>query len=683
MGHRDREGGRRRPGARVVATAVLACGLGVGTASAATGRDATPARAAGIEIRPTEAGAGLAGQVFDASTGKALPARVVVRDREGTVVATRYEHLPGVFTEEDGTFSVDLAPGAYSLEVLRGIDYLSEKHSFEVTAESGVEAVVHLEPWVPLRALGWVNGDGHAHLYTEERRDDPMLETVRRICRAQGVDFLAVCQGWAGYGDDDWKEGYARLSDEDFLFYYGAEMPKYRTGHTFWYGLESTRGYYAESMDRVYEDDYYQVARNPEWSFESLPFRAIPDTELVPRLKQAEDAVALVPHPTSWWWQDRDGVEKYTTNVASHLAFGLLAGTLWDGLVVMGYDHDHYFYQNLWFHVLNAGYRMTPVAELDGGLEPGTRFYYGAMRTYAHVGSELSMDRVVDAIREGHTFVASGPIVLARLDEYEPGDVVPADGTPRTLRIQAFASGDREDALTYVILFRNGRIHRLWDLREDRPRALEEEVTLAESERAWYVLKAYGRNSDRPPEALDVMAACDAVAAGRGVALPKESDVALTSPFYFRPAGEGDPPPLRSRVRLTVQDPATGAPVEQGEIRVQLLGRTIETRALDEGRADLTMPVNALLVVDVPGHPTLRRTLYLDYRPHRDLVERLASGRWLEGFGGRERMQPGQVPWEAFGLDESRRVLSDVDWTIVLEPKERDGLWERFEGVLE
>ena len=95
------------------------------------------------------------------------------------------------------------------------------------------------------------------------------------------------------------------------------------------------------------------------------------------------------------------------------------------------------------------------------------------------------------------------------------------------------------------------------------------------------------------------------------------------------------------------------------------------------------MPVNAVLLVEVPGHPSLHRSLYLDYPPYRDLIEGLASGRWLDRYGGRERMRPGQVPWEAFHLDEARRVLTDVEWSIAVEPNERDGLWERFEAVFD
>src|SRR5512134_2469603 len=111
-------------------------------------------------------------------------------------------------------------------------------------------------------------------------------------------------------------------------------MPKYRTGHTFWFGLGSTRGLFDDSMDVTYEDAYYQSSSGSGWTFDSLPFPAIPDLELVSRLRAAEDAVAVVPHPTSWWWQKRGESEKYVTNVAASLSAGLLAGDTWGATVV-------------------------------------------------------------------------------------------------------------------------------------------------------------------------------------------------------------------------------------------------------------------------------------------------------------------------------------------------------------
>jgi beta-glucosidase-like glycosyl hydrolase len=54
------------------------------------------------------------------------------------------------------------------------------------------------------------------------------------------------------------------------------------------------------------------------------------------RLFVAEDAVAVVPHPTSWWWQKRGEIEKYVTNVAVSLSAALLGGGTWGAMAVMG-----------------------------------------------------------------------------------------------------------------------------------------------------------------------------------------------------------------------------------------------------------------------------------------------------------------------------------------------------------
>ena len=647
-------------------------------------------------------------QVIDARDGAALPARVVVRDTAGKALRSEYEQLPGVFTGEDGRLEWPLPAGRYTVDVHHGIDHVSQQQQLELATGDATTARFALEPWVRLRELGWANGDAHAHLYSDTKHDEAMTATVRRICRAQGVDFLCANQTWAGYGDADWREGYEKVSDRRFRLFYGAEMPKYRTGHTFWLGLQSTRGAFQGAMDSSFENEYYLVERNPRWTFDRVPFPNIPDLELVARLREAEDAVAVAPHPTSWWWQPRGSSEKYVTNVAASLPAGLLAGGLWDGLVVMGYDHDQFFYQDLWFHVLDEGWRMTPFGELDGGLPPADRFHYGRTRTYLRVGAETTRDTIVAAARGGHSFVSSGPIILAAIEEaesaeagsraavtrgkgsedatagasrtrYEPGDVVPADGRNRVLAIEAFASGDREDRLSYVVLFRNGRIHRLWDLRAKAPRRFSERLAVSESARAWYVLKAYGATR-RAPEQLEVRAVVEQLTTGTFAGpWPGDSPVALTSPFYFRAAGQPvDPPPLASRLRLRLEG-ADGAPVRDATVRVLVAGRELASTRATNGAAELRAPVQALLVLEAPGRPTLRRVLYLDYPPQRERLERLASGRWIDDLGGRERWQPGQVPWAAFDLEGARKDLADVDWTVRWQPNERDPLWDEFE----
>jgi hypothetical protein len=621
-------------------------------------------------------------EVVDARSGAALPARVVVRGPDGQPLRGEYELLPGAFTDEDGRLEITVSPGPHSVDVHRGIDYVSQEQRLEARAGETARVRVALQPWLHLRERGWANGDAHAHLYTDTPRDEAMTRTVRRIARAQGVDFLCAAQTWAGYRDADWRSGYARVSDARFALFYGAEMPKYRTGHTFWYGLQSTRGLFDRAMDESFETLYHETeAPPPRWSFDALPFPYVPDVELVARLADAEDAFAVVPHPTSWWWQPRGAVRKYVTNVASSLPAGLLGGSPWRGLVVAGYDHDQYFYQDLWFRVLDAGYRMTPFGELDGGYPPAGRFWYGSVRTYLKLGAETTRDAIVRAARAGRTLVTSGPVVFARVEGgFEPGDVVPADGRERALHVEAHASGEREDRLSYVVLFRNSRPQRVWDLRGQERRRFEATLRLRESEPAWYALKAYGRTR-RTPEQLDVRAVVDRIVAGvPQAAWTGDSDVALTSPFYFRPPGTPvEPEPLVSRVRLRLVDEG-GRPVRDATVRVLLRGRELESRPAPGGEAQLRVPVHAVLVLEAPGRPTLRRVLYLDHEAPRARLERLASGAWLDAFGG--RLQPGQVPWAAFDLDGTRRDLALLDWTVAWRLNERDPAWERFEAAL-
>ena len=114
---------------------------------------------------------GIRGNVSDAESGNGLAARIAIKDSDGNIIDSYYDKSPGFFTEEDGTFSKELPKGKYEMEVSHGIDRLSSKVEFEISVIQGVEAQIYLEPWFDLKAAGWVNGDGHCHLYTDNKPD--------------------------------------------------------------------------------------------------------------------------------------------------------------------------------------------------------------------------------------------------------------------------------------------------------------------------------------------------------------------------------------------------------------------------------------------------------------------------------------------------------------------------------
>jgi hypothetical protein len=626
--------------------------------------------------------AGIKGKIFDNTTGANLSARIVISDDSGNISNSYYKALPGFFTEEDGTFEELLKPGNYSMSIFHGIDYESQKMSFTIKQEEGFNAQIYLKPWSPLKKKGWVCGDGHDHLYTDKKPDTAMVATLRKICLAQGIDFVCAAQGWAGYNDTTWRNGYARYSDNNFTISYGSEMPKYRTGHTWWLGQTSTRNYFENVMDTSYENHYYQIEQGTTWNFKELTFPFIPDVEVVERFKTADYSIAVMAHPTSWWWQKRGSVEKYVTNVAANLSFGLLAGKIWDGIVVMGYNHDHYFYQNLWFHILNEGYRMPVIAELDGGFEKDDNKYYGSMRTYSNVPGKFSINKLTDAVRKGRTFITSGPVILADVDnKYEIGDVVTINGEKHNLHISAYASGEQDDYLSYIIVYRNGKVFKIWDIRNKRLREFKTTFAITEKEKAWYIIKVYGKSAWKNPEHLDVMRVCDKGPEKNFSDDDKsQKDVAITSPFYFWRPGVKEPKALISKVRLTVIAPSQKQSFKNVTVNVLVNGKNTKTIYLKNGKVEFTMPVNGLLKISAEGYTPVYRTLYLDYPPQQQLLEELATGHWLKKYDS-TKFTPGEVPWKEFHFEKTKQVLSNVEWKIEFTPNERDDLWQNFEAI--
>jgi hypothetical protein len=84
---------------------------------------------------------GIKGQVFDARSKSTLPARIVMKDANGEDIESYYTHLPGFYTQEDGSFEKELVPGKYTFQVFHGIDYISTSSiEFEIFQDKGIES---------------------------------------------------------------------------------------------------------------------------------------------------------------------------------------------------------------------------------------------------------------------------------------------------------------------------------------------------------------------------------------------------------------------------------------------------------------------------------------------------------------------------------------------------------------
>jgi hypothetical protein len=137
----------------------------------------------------------LTATVLDADTGKAIPARMYVRDAAGTWLEKRIHSLdpkgsavhyvrsrkPNAFEIHTAVsahpFAVELAPGKYTFVIERGKEYHTLAREVEVAADSKpVEFRLHR--WIDMPARGWYSGDTHVHRPLEELPTPIMAEDL-------------------------------------------------------------------------------------------------------------------------------------------------------------------------------------------------------------------------------------------------------------------------------------------------------------------------------------------------------------------------------------------------------------------------------------------------------------------------------------------------------------------------
>jgi len=641
-----------------------------------------------------------------------LPAWVRITASDGRVVGDWNVHASLQGFPCDGEFTAAIPPGPVKVEVHRGLSHEWAVDEFVAEAGKTYHRAYLLAPWAPLRSQGWFCGDSHNHIDAAPARDGAKgagsgalsvklltlwpsacdgakgsgalnigLQTpaglltpadVARYCRALGLDYLDVCQDWIlpggpGTSGRALQRGYDRLSTDSFRMQFGAERPKARFGHTWWRNLPPFDDPFAERLP-WHDLTYFEEAINSTGRVDDIaaqfPFRNELPFKTWKRYRD-QGAACVAAHPTSWW-MNRPDASLIATNIAAELPFALLAGPLVDAMVVMGYDADHIFYQNTWFHILNEGYDLPGVAETDGGL--AGPHHVGQLLDYVQTpDGRYSPAGIVEGLRHGRVLLSSGPLVTLTVDggRYGMGDPIPADGAEHVLDIAAWSASDPAEFLSFIVVYRNGELLTRIDLTAARPRKHELFLRVKEAgRRAWYVVKVYGSTFPERDVFFDVFRYAELCERERHAEYIQLTQVAMTNPVYFVPQGWAPPAAVVCDATIRVVDAATAAPLPGASVRAMAYEKDLATVTADAaGSVRLTLPPTAEIEVRAPGYQTARRSIFLDYRPVRDCIEHCFAGRWRSAASP---LQPGQVPWSAFKFRELRAVLESIDWTIAL-----------------
>ena len=559
------------------------------------------------------ADATLRGRVVDADTGRPIACTVTVRTADGKIL-TDHPSFVGGFRAE-GDFEKRVPAGKLQVTLSRGFDYGAVQKSIEARDGEAKALDIRLQRRTPLRKLGWITGDSHVHMIHGERTITIDFPFAALSARAEGLDYMALAQQWnlPHVTPEDLDSACRRVSTEDFTLTWNLEAPKnfwrgdvsHCAGHGWTVGL---RGRTANGRDAIEE-----LLSMSAWDYESekTPY---PNFEIQAVIHSLGGVVSYT-HPHRWWsakWGGKAGFpveeHKFISNLAQELPFDTVAGPTYDMIDILMQTHERDVNRKgiaLWFMLLNHGYRMPATGSSDATFDNPGGGVPGAIRVYTHVDGPPTLERIATAMKQGHNFVTSGPLVRFQLGSHEVGDVVPING-PKKLqaRVQAWASGKAGEHLSKVELIRNGDVVRRFDTEDS---VFETSFDVEEVETAWYLVRCYGSS---------------------------DTQVAITNPIYFQSSSYRAPVAEAAQIAAVVTDAETGKPLDGIAEVLEFVGRA-PVRSSEvvfrNGRLHLQAPATARIRVRSDGYEPNIQSVFMDYQPLLSMMLNMRSeqlGEW-------------------------------------------------------
>ncbi len=578
-------------------------------------------------------------RVIDAESGQSVPCTVSIRTSAGSVL----EDNPGLHGgfRSNGEFTKAVPAGATVLRIERGCDFVAAERRINLEPGEHRSLQITLQRRSPLHREGWYAGDNHVHMVHGERKISVDFSYAALAGRAEGLDYMALAQDWniASAVPEELDRVCRAVSTTDFTLTWNLEAPK-----NYWRGDASEclghcwtlamRGRRASGADAIREllqlsAHDYENTKEPAPNFESQA--------LVHEL----GGIVSYSHPCRWWWGAWGGKgiypenpHKFVSNMAAELPFDTVAGPTYDTIDVLMQTREQTANEcalKLWFMLLNHGYRIAASGSSDATFDNPGGAVPGRIRLYARVPGEFTLAGCAQAVREGRSFVTSGPLLILEMNGHGSGDVLEVKGpTKARCRVRAWASGAAGERLTTVELIRNGQTVRNFDVGADTA-SFAKEFEIEESSNAWYVARCYGSSPGQ---------------------------IAITNPVYFEPPGYQPRAGALAQIELSVHDRSTGASLDGICETVKMVGlepvKLSETRFRD-GRVRLSVPATSRLRVRVPGYVVMTRSIFMDCTPILESVFSIRAERLTE--------------WNTF--EHVKGLLQDVRLDFPLEKDHR------------
>ena len=356
----------------------------------------------------------------------------------------------------DGTLHRYLPEGRYFIEVSKGSEYEIITDSIEVKKDTLEKRYYELNRFIDLEKMGWIAGDNHHHsIYSSPAfgGDDDVVESPQDIANsmmAMGLGYGALSDHHNILGHKAWQA----LKREDFLPVISKEIST-SNGHVMAMGVDT--------------DVIYNIPEQKDRTDEYLRSEFVRITNII----KDKGGLAQINHPRdlqraiSWNPAFNDMLDIFETmeiwNGSNPMLPGStndLARNLWHECMKKGLflpattgsdthnicaDDYHVLYDEILdtrdliqlnTQELSSKYPeevkvYTLICEsllpiLEKWAE--TNLTSGGVRTYVNIGigsehgKARTPQKVMDALRCGHSFLTNGPILLTTVNGKRPGE---------------------------------------------------------------------------------------------------------------------------------------------------------------------------------------------------------------------------------------------------------------------
>lgn len=391
------------------------------------------------------------GKVTD-NNSNMLIASIFVEGEDGTTYRT--------FTNAMGGYTLGLEPGTYTLTFSKGNEYDTVTKTVTVERlKTSYQPDVRLTALYDSYAKGWVAGDCHQHTYYSDGVNSVEESMVGNA--AAGLYFGYLTDHNSSRGVPEWNgllKMNVRVENGEPRYFQGFDGVELTTefGH---YNSLGT-GLTLETYDLKLTE--FERASSDKLTYAREKIKYIADC--IRRI----GGIAQMNHPYSSTtmgvmnWIEKGDWEVFDLfdTVEVWNGYFVPPDGIWDTQNAM---NQNYSTKLLWYELLNGMKDGHSFHAITGGTdnhdisspvsgtshekytssEPtdlesyyyywvNTAKYNGMPTTYVYLnGAEVNAENVAECIRDGHSFVSDGPVVICDIDGKTYGEkvAIPADGT--------------------------------------------------------------------------------------------------------------------------------------------------------------------------------------------------------------------------------------------------------------